>query len=159
MVDGQFLVGAAKRDHRVMSDPASSSDAPVRVLIVDSDERTRESLVGLLAIGDRVTVVGEAGQPARALELALETSPDLVVIDPRLPELDGGLAFIGTLRATVPGVRVLAMSWSDALEAAAIEGGADAFVRKTFRSSELVAAVRACCEPDDDTPRSSDGAW
>ena len=44
-----------------------------------------------------------------------------------------GLAFITRLRAQLPGVRILAMSWSDSLESAALDGGADGFVRKTFR--------------------------
>ena len=42
---------------------------------------------------------------------------------------------------TCPTVRILAMSWSDSLESAVLESGADGFVRKTFRPSELVAAV------------------
>jgi DNA-binding response OmpR family regulator len=66
-----------------------------------------------------------------------------VIVDPRLPEVDGGIAFISRLRATAPDVRILAMSWSDALEHAAVTGGADGFVRKTFRPTELVAAIVA----------------
>ena len=51
------------------------------------------------------------------------------------------MAFIARLRARLPTVRILAMSWSDSLESAVLESGADGFVRKTFRPSELVAAV------------------
>lgn len=125
-----------------MPDP-EPPDARLRVLVVDADDRTRESLSGLLAIGDRVEVVGSAGLPGPALELAVSVRPDVVIVDPRLPEVDGGIAFIARLRAMAPGVRILAMSWSDALEHAALGGGADGFIRKTFRSNDLVAAIVA----------------
>ena len=113
------------------------------MLIVDADDRVRESLAGLLAIGDRVLVVGAAGQAGLALELTARETPDVVVVDPRLPDVDGGIAFIGQLRSIAPDVRILAMSWSDTLEHVAMTGGADGFVRKTFRPTELVAAIVA----------------
>lgn len=103
----------------------------------------RESLTGLLAIGGRCMVVASAGQVGPALDLALDLCPDVVIVDPRLPEVDGGIAFITRLRANLPSVRILAMSWSDSLESAAIASGADGFVRKTFRPGELTAAILA----------------
>jgi DNA-binding response OmpR family regulator len=54
-----------------------------------------------------------------------------------------GMAFIARLRVLQPEVRILVMSWSDTLEAGVIESGADGFIRKTFRPTELVAAVLA----------------
>ena len=128
-----------------MPAPGPRSDGLLRVLVVDSDDRVRESLTGLLAIGDRVLVVGSAGQATAALDLVVAERPDVVIVDPRLPEIDGGVAFIRELRARMPGVRILAMSWSDALEHAAMDGGADGFVRKTFRPTELLAAIDAAC--------------
>jgi DNA-binding NarL/FixJ family response regulator len=126
-----------------MPDPHSVEGGRLRVLVVDADDRVRESLAGLLAIGDRVTVVGTAGQPGPALELAVDLRPDVVIVDPRLPELDSGIAFVDRLRLVAPDVRILCMSWSDTLGSAALHGGADGFVRKTFRPSELVAAIVA----------------
>lgn len=117
------------------------------MLVVDADDRVRESLSGLLAIGDRVTVVGSAGAATAALELAVSAAPDVVIVDPRLPEVSGGIAFIQALRAVAPDVRILAMSWSDTLEHAALTGGADGFVRKTFRPAELIAAIVATSRP------------
>ncbi|MFL5777814.1 MAG: response regulator transcription factor [Chloroflexota bacterium] len=111
------------------------------MLVVDADERVRESLAGLLAIGERVVVVGSAGDPGPALELVAAARPDVVIVDPRLPEVDGGLAFIARVRRVAPGVRILVMSWSDALEHVARDGGADGFIRKTFRPSELINAI------------------
>ena len=82
-----------------MHDPASGTEAPLRVLVVDADDRVRESLSGLLAIGQRLVVVGSAGQAGPALDLLAAESPDVVIVDPRLPEVAGGLAFIERLRA------------------------------------------------------------
>ena len=125
------------------------SDGPLRILVVDADDRVRESLTGLLAIGDRVLVVGSSGQAESALALAREHRPDVVVVDPRLPEVDGGVRFINELHASCPDVRILAMSWTDALERPAIDGGAHGFVRKTFRPADLIAAIVATGRPAD----------
>ena len=130
-----------------MTDPAFGSDRRLRILVVDADDRVRESLTGLLAIGDHLQVVGSSGLPGPALDLAAQHRPDVVIVDPRLPEMDGGLAFIAGLRASCPDVRILAMSWSDALERPAIDGGAHAFLRKTFRPTELIAAIVAAGRP------------
>jgi DNA-binding NarL/FixJ family response regulator len=126
-----------------MSESLPRHDGPLRVLVVDADDRVRESLTGLLAIGGRCIVVASAGYPGAAFDLAIDYRPDVVIVDPRLPEVDAGMALISRLRSHLPAVRILAMSWSDSLEAAVIESGANGFVRKTFRPSELVAAVLA----------------
>jgi DNA-binding NarL/FixJ family response regulator len=116
---------------------------PLKVLVVDADERVRESLAGLLGIGRRCIVVGTAGRPEPALELVAADPPDVIVVDPRLPEVDAGQAFIARARELSPSVRVLVMGWSNSLEHDAIADGADAFLRKTFRPRELVDAVIA----------------
>lgn len=127
-------------------------EGPLRVLVVDADDRVRESLTGLLAIGGQCMVVASAGQVGPALDLALDHQPDVVIVDPRLPEVDGGIAFISRLRAHLPSTRILLMGWSDTLESAMLDSEADGFVRKTFRQSELIAAIlaagRTSTQPD-----------
>ena len=118
-------------------------DGPLRVLVVDADDRVRESLTGLLAISGECMVVASAGQVGAALDLALYHKPYVVIVYPRMPEFDGGISLITRLRADLPSTRILAMSWSDSLESAVMESGADGFVRKTFRPSELTAAILA----------------
>ena len=129
-----------------MTDTAPSS-RPLRVLVVDADDRVRESLAGLLGIGRRCLVVGSAGHPAEALALVARSAPDVVVIDPRLPEVDGGRAFIARVRELAPETRVLVLGWSDNLEQDLLGNGAHAFLRKTFRPRELVEAVLAAAKP------------
>jgi DNA-binding response OmpR family regulator len=67
------------------------------------------------------------------------------VIDPRLPEPERGVAFIDRLRAVAPEVRVLVLNWSDVVDDCVGQCSADAFVRKTFRPAELLAAIDAAC--------------
>lgn len=124
-----------------MTDPPPAFDSPLRVLVVDADDRVRESLSGLLAIGGRCMVVASAGQVGAALELAVDHRPDVVIVDPRLPDVADGMVFISRLRTRQPDIRILAMGWSDTLESDALRSGADGFIRKTFRPTELVAAV------------------
>jgi two-component system, NarL family, response regulator DevR len=121
--------------------------AHMRVVLVDADDRVRESLCGLLCIGDRLEIVGSTGQTGQALDIVAATHPDIVVIDPRLPETDGGLSLIGRLRAIAPDARILVMSGVDPADQLELVAAADGFVRKTFRQSDLVAAVIAAAVP------------
>ena len=127
--------------------PDPGQTPPLRVVVVDADDRVRESLAGLLCIGDRLEVVGTAGKAGPALDVIIATHPDIVVIDPRLPEMDGGLSFIARLRAVAPDVRVLMMSGADPTEGSDMLRAADGYVRKTFRPTDLVAAVCAAAVP------------
>jgi DNA-binding NarL/FixJ family response regulator len=122
---------------------ADIRSSPLRVLVVDSDERVRDSLAGLLCIGERCAVVGSAADAEEALAIVATSPLDAVILDPRLAQPDGGRALIAQLRQAAPSVRVIVMSWSDGGEAAALAAGADAFIRKTFRARELVDAVLA----------------
>jgi len=126
-------------DQWVQPDPPAASIP--RVILVDPDDRVRESLTGLLGIGDRLLVVGSTCQTSDALELAAAQHPDIVVIDPRLPENDGGVGFIRQLRATTPGVRILAMSRFECEMDPALAASFDGFVRKTFRPNDLQSAI------------------
>ena len=146
MGDGPFRPPRANRTIGCMqSDPARSG--PLRVVLVDADERVRESLAGLLCIGDQLCIVGSAGDCDPAIDVVIATQPDIVVFDPRLPEPDAGLTFIHRLRAVAPGVRILVMSGTDPSDQAELVGAADGFIRKTFRPSDLVAAVIAATVP------------
>jgi DNA-binding NarL/FixJ family response regulator len=124
-----------------MHDPASGTEDPLRVLVVDADDRVRESLSGLIAIGHRLVVVGSAGQANRALDLLAAESPDVVIVDPRLPEVAGGLKFIERVRSRRPEVRIVVMSWSDGVEHPSLAAASDGFIRKTFRPNDLIAAI------------------
>lgn len=127
-------------------DRGTASGSSLRILVVDADDRTRESIVGILGIRHRFDVVGSAAQIADAIALTRQTQPDVVILDPRLPEVSGGLTLIRRLRALDPEICILAVGWSPDLEHQAIDAGADGFVRKTFKPGDLAAAVARCME-------------
>jgi CheY-like chemotaxis protein len=115
---------------------------PLRVLVVDPDERVRDSLAGLLCIGERCVVVGTAADAPHALDLFAPGGLDVVVVDARMAETEGGAEFIGRLRASDGRVRIVLMG-APGTETSAHSAGADAFIRKTFRARELVDSVIA----------------
>jgi DNA-binding NarL/FixJ family response regulator len=124
----------------VTDDPA----AVLRLVVVDADDRTRESIVGLLRIRHRFDVVGSAGHIGGAITLIRESRPDVVIVDPRLPELPDGIALIRRVRAIAPTACILALGWSPDLEHNTRAAGADGFLRKTFKPAELTAAIDRC---------------
>jgi DNA-binding NarL/FixJ family response regulator len=115
----------------------------IRVVVVDADDLVRETVAALLGIGGRIEVVGIAGEAGAALDVVKATRPDVVVVDPRLPDPDGGLAFLGRLRDAAPDARVLVVCAPDLLGRFALAEGVCGCVRKTFRPDELAAAVAA----------------
>jgi DNA-binding NarL/FixJ family response regulator len=123
-----------------MTHPAATGPIPLRVLVVDPDDRIRESITRLLPIGGRCAVVGSAAGTLEAVALAATLMPDVAVIDSRLPDDECADGFIPTLRTTVPGIGVLVLNW-DGGEPAVSLLGADAYIRKTFRPHELIDAV------------------
>jgi len=125
-------------------DRARSRPGPrLRLAIVDADHRVRDSLAALAASDDQIDVVGRAGHPSAALSLVTAEHPDIVVIDPRLPDVDQGLALVRELRARFPTLGLVIMSWSDGLEAECIACGANAFIPKSGAPGDIVDAILA----------------
>ncbi|MFL5725043.1 MAG: response regulator [Chloroflexota bacterium] len=124
-----------------MTDPAATGPIPLRVLVVDPDERIRESITRLLPIGGRCAVVGSTCDTAEAIGLAAALVPEVAVIDSRLEDDESIDGFVGHLRSTVPGIRVIVLNWTGAPEPVAALVGADAYIKKTFRPQELIDAV------------------
>ncbi|MFE6912141.1 response regulator [Streptomyces erythrochromogenes] len=115
----------------------------IRVLIADDQPLVRRGLALILGPDPGLEVVGEAEDGARAVALARELRPDVVVMDIRMPVLDGVQA-TAELARTLPDVRVLALSTFDMDEyvVAALRAGAYGFLPKDVSPEELGAAVR-----------------
>lgn len=115
----------------------------IRVLIADDQPLVRRGLALILAPDPAFEVVGEAADGAQAVALAHRLRPDVVVMDIRMPVLDG-VAATAQLARELPGCRVLALSTFDMDEyvVAALRAGAYGFLPKDISPEELVAAVR-----------------
>ncbi|MFC5143405.1 response regulator [Streptomyces aureoversilis] len=124
-----------------VSDPVGRRT--VKVLIADDQPLVRRGLALILTPDPAFEVVGEAGDGAQAVALAHRLQPDVVVMDIRMPVLDG-VAATGQLARELPGCRVLALSTFDMDEyvVAALRAGAYGFLPKDISPEELVAAVR-----------------
>lgn len=116
----------------------------VRVLIVDDQALFREALATLLEVQPEIEVVGEAADGEQAIRLCAELSPDVALMDLRMPVLDG-IAATTRLRAEQPGVRVLALTTfdDDADVFAALRAGAVGYLLKDVSSARLVEALVA----------------
>ncbi|MFF1645549.1 response regulator [Streptomyces sp. NPDC058240] len=115
----------------------------IRVLIADDQPLVRRGLSLILSPDPSFEVVGEAEDGAQAVVLARRLRPDVVVMDIRMPVLDG-VGATGELVATVPGCRVLALSTFDLDEyvVGALRAGAYGFLPKDSSPEDLSAAIR-----------------
>ena len=118
-------------------------DAPVRVLLADDEPLVRSGLRLILDAEPDLEVVGEAGDGARAVELARSLRPDVVCMDVRMPGVDGLRATELVLRLPQP-PRVLVVTTfeHDGYVLDALTAGASGFLLKRAGADEMVQAVR-----------------
>jgi DNA-binding NarL/FixJ family response regulator len=115
----------------------------IRVMIVEDHRMVSDGISFLLNDQPDMTVVGSAGSVAEAAPLAEEQSPDVVLMDFRLPDGTGSDAGV-RIREVMPRVKLIFVSRddSDIARIAALEAGASAFLHKSRAAAELVDAVR-----------------
>lgn len=116
----------------------------IRVLVADDQALVRDGLVTLLGLLDDLEIVGEAADGEEAVRLALATRPDVVLMDLRMPVLDGAGATARILeQAPDTAIVVLTTYADDASIARALRAGARGYLTKDAGRAELAAAVRA----------------
>ena len=118
--------------------------APIRVMIVDDHPVVRNGLIGMFAGDSDFEVVGEASDGAEAVRRARAIAPDVILMDLRMPEMDGVSAIAALTAAGVPArVLVLTTYDTDGDVLAAIEAGATGYLLKDAPPNDLFKAVRA----------------
>ncbi|WP_101573089.1 MULTISPECIES: response regulator [unclassified Brevibacterium] len=120
-----------------------SNDPRTRLIIVDDDPMVRAFLNQLVAPAQDIDVVGEAMDGAAAVEETLRLTPDVVLMDLRMPGVDGVAATAEIVRMPTP-PRVLVMTTfnSDAQVLAALRAGASGYLLKTTPTDQLVQTIR-----------------
>ncbi|MFD7164590.1 response regulator [Streptomyces violascens] len=121
----------------------------IRLLIVDDDPLVRAGLTFMLGGAEDIEIVGEAADGSGVAQLARELRPDVVLMDIRMPHVDG-LTATETLRARpeAPEVIVLTTFHADEQVLRALRAGAAGFVLKDTPPAEIVAAVRQVANGD-----------
>ena len=116
----------------------------IRILIADDHPIVREGLSGMLRSQADFQVVGEATTGREAVDLGVTLTPDVILMDLRMPELDGASA-TALLRQEAPNVRVLVLTTydTDGDILRAIEAGAVGYLLKDVPHEELFLAIRA----------------
>lgn len=137
--------------------PTSGPHRSVRVVVAEDGPMLRAGFVALLDASEGITVVGEAGNGAEAIHVALATHPDVVMMDVMMPMVDGMVATRQLLDAhdrlapagiDRPRVVMLTDAGGDEYVYEALREGARGFVSKDARPTELVEAVRIATGDD-----------
>ena len=125
------------------------NDGPIRILLVDDQQLVRLGFRMVLEAEPGLAVVGEAADGAEAVRLAAQLRPDVVLMDVRMPVLDGIEATRRIVDAD-PGARIIVLTTFDLDEYAfgGLRAGASGFLLKDARPDELIAAVRAVSAGD-----------
>ncbi|SNT58578.1 DNA-binding response regulator, NarL/FixJ family, contains REC and HTH domains [Asanoa hainanensis] len=125
-----------------MADDVAPS-RPVRVLLADDQPLLRTGFRMVLGAQPDLDVVGEAGDGAEAVNLARRLLPDVVLMDVRMPRMDGVAATRAIVEARLP-VRVLVLTTFDLDEyvVGALRAGASGFLAKDIPADDLVTAIR-----------------
>jgi DNA-binding NarL/FixJ family response regulator len=125
------------------------TDSRVRVLIVDDDDLMRAGLRGVLSSDDGIELVGEANDGREAAYRVRLLKPDVVLMDVRMPDLDG-ISATRELTAAFPEVKVVILTTfeQDDYIFGALSAGASGFLLKRTRPEELIAAIHTIAAGD-----------
>jgi DNA-binding NarL/FixJ family response regulator len=119
------------------------------VVIADDDDLMRAGLVELLTADRHIDVIGQAASGRQAVERARQLAPDIVLMDVRMPDLDG-IAATSELSRTIPATKVLILTTfeQDDYIFGALRAGASGFLLKRTRPEDLIAAVHTVAAGD-----------
>lgn len=120
---------------------------PIRVLIADDHSVVREGLRTFLGLDAEIEIVGEATNGEEAVQLARHLAPDVVLMDLKMPKLDG-VSATGIIRRELPHIEVIALTsvLEDALVFGALRAGAIGYLLKDTEAEELRRAIKAAAE-------------
>jgi DNA-binding NarL/FixJ family response regulator len=122
----------------------SDSGTPLRVVVADDQRAVREALATVLDVVPGIVVVGQAADGEEAVRLGLELSPDVVLMDLRMPNMDG-VAATRRIAAERPAVKVVVLTTfaDDVSILSALQAGAVGYLTKDAGREQIALAVRS----------------
>ncbi len=124
-----------------------TTTSTIRLLIVDDQALVRQGLAQLLSLDEEIEIVGQGADGRQAIDLIGSTRPDVVLMDLRMPNVDGVTA-IKKIREAHPEIRILVLTTFDDDESivTAMQAGASGYLLKDAPSERLAAAIKAVNE-------------
>ncbi|MDX1755393.1 MAG: two-component system response regulator NarL [Marinobacter sp.] len=121
----------------------SETDAPASVLLIDDHPLLRQGIKQLVEMEEDMEVIGEASNAHDGITLALDSEPDLILLDLNMPEING-IETLKRLRAENVGSRIVIFTVSDHEDdvVAALRAGADGYLLKDMEPEDLVPQLR-----------------
>ncbi len=121
-----------------------SDERPIQVLLVDDHRMVREGLAVFLQVADDLELAGEAEDGAEAVELCARLQPDVVLMDLKMPRMDGATA-TRLITERFPGIRVIALTsfQEEGLVERALQAGAISYLLKNVTAEALGEAIRS----------------
>jgi NarL family two-component system response regulator LiaR len=122
----------------------TSSTGPIRIMLVDDHTMVRRGLATFLKVFDDMQLVGEAESGAAAIQLCADVSPDVVIMDMSMPDMDGATT-TRLLRQKYPQIQVIALTSfkEGTLIKNALEAGAIGYLLKDISADDLARAIRS----------------
>ncbi len=119
----------------------------IKVLIADDQRLMREGLATLLALAGDIDIVGQASDGAEAIELAQAQRPDVILMDIRMPHIDG-VAATRTIRSILPATQIIILTTFDDDEylLGGLRAGACGYLLKDMPSEQLADAIRSAAK-------------
>ena len=121
-----------------------SEAKPIRVLVVDDHDMLREGLAAFLRAYPDLELVGQAASAQEAIERCGQVSPDVVLMDLVMPEVDG-ISATRTIHERYPAIRIIALTsfGEEEMVRAELQAGAIGYLLKNVSAAELAQAIRA----------------
>lgn len=121
-----------------------------RVMVVEDNARARQALTAYMSLQDGIKVTAEASNGLEAISTLRENTPDIILMDARMPAMDG-LEATRIIKKNWPQIKVIVLTLYPEYEPDALRAGADAFLLKGCLANEMMSTINCLLQPDEES--------